>query len=456
MNWIRYEILLLLRSKLSVMALVFLFALVSTSVWFGVQEVQYQQQTIHELQPLHEQDVGLLIDQFKQYPEGGDAGTAAYYTFYYTWNTPSDLAFTAVGLRDVAPYVLRIRALALQAQLYDGDAFNPEFVLSGRFDFAFVLIYLVPLFIIALMHDLVSSEHQSGRLTLLHSLPQFNNKRWIKRILLRFTLVLLTLLTPFAVGAIVPQATVAATLSFMLIIISYCAFWFGICTFVIKMVWCSVTNATLLVGIWIIVTLILPTLTNLVIVRYVPVAQGVDLILTQRQNTHSAWEIPREQTMNNFFEYHPQWQDTAPLPPDFHWKWYFAFHQIADESVEDLFKQYRADLYQRQQLTHYLGWILPSVGAQTAIHRLANTDLAAQLDYQDQIIAFHQQIRDFYYPYLFNDLPFTVADFVRQPVFHESINAPSKISRENIPFILLSLIIFAISLLTFNLKSNKH
>ncbi len=442
MSWVNSELRLLGRSKLSVYALILLACLSALSVWFGMQEIKKQQQTISEMFVLHKQDVALVSNQFKDKPDGGDAGDAAYYTFYYTWDLPSNSAFAALGLRDVAPYLLRIRALGLQAQLYDGEIFNPELALPGRFDFAFVLIYLSPLFVIALMHDLISSERQAGRLRLLLSLPEFGKKRWVQRVFLRYFLVALALLLPFSFGSILSAMSLATFLSFILISLAYLAFWFGLSLLIATRSWASVTNATTLVGLWVVLTLILPTVSNIILTRSIPVAQGVDLMLIQRQNVHSAWEIPREETMQKFFKNNSQWQNTAPLPTDFHWKWYFAFHQLGDESVDALFKEYRQGLMERQQWTDRLGWILPSVATQSALHRLANTDLNAQLNYQDQIIGFHQQIREFYYTYLFNDHPFTLDDFAKQPIYQPQKDVPTHLNRQVLPLLLLSLIIF--------------
>lgn len=89
-----------------------------------------------------------MAAQAGRHAQSGDAGSVAYYGFHATWDAPSSTAFLALGLRDAAPYVLRVRALALQAQLHEGEIFNPELALAGRFDFAFVLVYLVPLFLI--------------------------------------------------------------------------------------------------------------------------------------------------------------------------------------------------------------------------------------------------------------------------------------------------------------------
>lgn len=394
-------------------ALLLLLVLGSLAVWSGVQEVTHQHQTIARLAPLHEQDVAAVA---AQYAEGADAGSPAYYTFYNTWDTPSDAAFLALGLRDVAPYVLRVRALGLQAQLYEGEIFNPELALPGRFDFAFVLIYLAPLFVIALLHDLVSGERQAGRLRLLLSLPD-GGRLWRRRAALRYVLLSACLVLPVLAGAAV-SGTAIGTLGIVLAVVaSYLAFWVGLSLLVATWGWRSVANATALMGSWVLLTLVIPTLANVILVRGIQVHQGVDLMLAQRQTVHGAWEIPREETMQRFFVNHPQWKDTASLPAGFHWRWYFAFHQVGDESVAEQVQVYREGLQARQVWTNRMGWLLPGVGAQAALHRVADTDLLAQLAYQDEIAAFHRQIREFYYPYLFNDLPFGQEDFAKRPVF---------------------------------------
>ncbi|MEH3107974.1 MAG: DUF3526 domain-containing protein [Sphingomonas fennica] len=78
---------------------------------------------------------------------------------------------------------------------------------------------------------------------------------------------------------------------------------------------------------------------------------------------------------------------------------------------------YRAGLEARDAAGRSLGWLLPSVGVQGLLTRLAHTDLQAQLAYQDRIRAFHARLRGFYYGYLFHDRPFAGADFDRAPMF---------------------------------------
>lgn len=410
----RHELRLLTRSWLSVAALVLLLLLSGVAVWSGIREIAHQRQTIARLAPLHEQD---LAAHTRKLSVAGDPGYAAYYTPHNTWDTPSASAFMALGQRDLAPYVLRVRALGLQAQLYDGETFNPELALPGRFDFSFVLIYLTPLFVIALLHDLASSEREAGRLRMLQALPGKLSRLWWRRVALRFAIALAALALPLLAAGVWSGMAPASMTAALLISVLYLSFWFGVSLGVGKLGWSSVSNATALMAGWALLTLLLPSLASLALTRALPVSQGVDLMMAQRQLVNGAWEVPRENTMRSFFVNHPEWKNTAPLPLGFHWKWYFAFHQVADEDVAEQVREYRDGLLARQLWTERLGWLLPGVAAQNALHRLAETDLEAQLAYQDRISAFHKAIREFYYPYIFNDRPFGATDFAKAPRF---------------------------------------
>jgi ABC-2 type transport system permease protein len=179
----------------------------------------------------------------------------------------------------------------------------------------------------------------------------------------------------------------------------------------------SATAAAALVGCWIILTLVLPTLANAAIARAVPVAKGIDLTLAQREIVHRGWDIPKAATFDRFFVNHPEWRGKEGFEGRFHWKWYYAMHQVGDEAVAPEVAAYRSSLAARERWTERVGWVLPGVGAQVLLHRLADTDLVAQLSYQDAIAAYHDRLRRFFYPYLFNDRPFTRADFDRLPSF---------------------------------------
>jgi ABC-2 type transport system permease protein len=404
---------LLFRAPLSAGALLLLLVLSALSVAAGLAATARQRAVIGRVEAAQGQDLASVVREYGK--PNGDAGSAAYYTFHLTTDPPSPLAFAALGQRDVQPYVLRVRLLGLQSQLYESETLNPELALPGAFDFAFVLIYLAPLVIIALTYDLVSGEREAGRLRLLVSLPVSGRGVWARRSALRYLLVLGVLLGPFGVGAVIAGAPVVGSLAVALAAALYVAFWLGLALFVGARGRTSAANGAALIGCWIVLTLLAPALANAVISRALPVAKGIDLTLAQRELVHRAWDIPKQETFQRFFVKHPEWKDTPPVLGRFHWKWYYAMHEVGDDGVSAELAEYRQSLTAREEWTARLGWLLPAAAVQTLIHRAADSDLRAHLAYQGDVERFHNRLRDFYYPYLFQERPFQKADFDQVP-----------------------------------------
>ncbi|SFS11779.1 DUF3526 domain-containing protein [Sphingomonas jatrophae] len=413
MSRLSAELRLILRSRMGVGSLLLLLLLSSLAVWSGIAQMERQRETIARVSGEQRRDfAGVAATHGK--PDG-DAGYAAYYSFLLTHDAPPPLAFAAIGQRDIQPFVLRVRALGLQQQLYDAEAINAELALPGVFDWAFVLVYLAPLIIIALMHDLVTGEREGGRLRLLLSLP--GQGLWRRRIGLRYALVLFALAVPFAVGAIVTHAPVAGTAAMLLVAALYLAFWAGCALLVGTAMRASASAAAALIGCWILLTLVVPTLASAAIARAIPAAKGIDLTLAQREIVHHGWDIAKQDTFERFFLNHPEWRGREGFEGRFHWKWLFAMHQVGDEAVARDVAAYRASLIARERWSERVGYLLPGVAAQGALHRIADTDPFGQFAYQDRIAAFHDRLRHFFYPYLFTDRPFTRADFARMPTF---------------------------------------
>ncbi|MFS0773199.1 DUF3526 domain-containing protein [Sphingomonas sp. 1P08PE] len=410
------EIRLLRRARLTTIALTLLAGLTIAALLAGMAEVSRQRAAIAAIPAAQAEDIHAVADYVDR---SKDAGSAAYYSFFPTWNAPAPLAFAALGMRDVSPYILRVRALGLEAQIYDGDVFNPELALPGRFDFAFVLVFLSPLFVIALFHDLVSGEREAGRLRVLEALPGGGRALFRRRTLLRTGLLWAALALPFCVAAVASGVGAAGILIVTGVIAAYLAFWVGLAALVSRLRWSSVANAATLAATWLVLVLVVPTLAHVAINAALPIAQGSEIALAQREMVNGAWDIPREDTMRRFYARHPEWAGSAPLGAEFHYKWYLAFHQNGDESVAARVRAYRRGLERRDAAGRALGWMLPSVGVQGLLTRMARTDLTAHLAYQDRIRAYHRRLRTFFYTYLFRDRRFGKADFTRAPVFQD-------------------------------------
>ncbi|VXC99630.1 hypothetical protein SPHINGO8AM_70094 [Sphingomonas sp. 8AM] len=119
----RHELRLLLRQRLSAVALVLLALLGVAALATGMADVARQRTAIAAIAAAQTEDIGAVADYVDR---SKDAGSAAYHSFHPTWDAPAPLAFAALGMRDVAPYILRVRALGLEAQIDAGDTFNPR------------------------------------------------------------------------------------------------------------------------------------------------------------------------------------------------------------------------------------------------------------------------------------------------------------------------------------------
>jgi ABC-2 type transport system permease protein len=408
----RHELRLFLRQRVALPALLLMALLAGAAVAAGLAEINRQNEAIARIQPQQAEDVAAIV---KWVSKEGDAGNAAYYTFHATWDAPSRLAFAAIGQRDVAPYILRVRALGLEGQLYESENYNAELALPGRFDWAFVLTYLAPLFLIVLLHDLKSGEREAGRMGLLAAMARQEGGLWLRRIVLRLGMLFVALGTPFLIGAVISGTSPTQIGAVLLMTAAYLLFWMLVAMLIWRWQLSSVANAAALAASWLVLTLILPALAHLAINNAIPVGQGVELTLAQREAVHDGWDKPKAESMQAFFKEYPEWKDTAPIQGGFHWKWYYAFQHVGDLAVTDKATAYRRGLQSRDRWAQGVGFLLPAVGIQTLIHRIAQTDLTAQLAYQDRIRAFHAQLREFYYPYVFNEMPFREEDFSNAP-----------------------------------------
>lgn len=403
---------LLVRQRAALVAMLLLALFAAAGVALGLATVARERAAIARMVTLQADDERAVMGFAKE------AGYAAYYTFHPTWDAPSDLAFAALGGRDIAPAMLRVRALALEGQIYDNEATNPELALPGRFDLAFVVIYLAPLVIFALFHDLWSGEREAGRLPMLAAQPGARRRIWLPRIAVRLGLVLAALLIPFAVGAAIAGTAPLRALGFAGLIALVCLIWTVVALLVAARGTRSAVNAAVLAASWFAATLVVPAAANIAINAAVPVPDGAALARENREDVHAGWDRPKGATMQRFFALYPEYRNAPPPPAiGFHWKWYFAFQHLGDAHVAELSRAWRDGVARREAAAEALGWALPPIGLQRAMHDLAGTGVPAQLAYQDRIRAFHRRLREFYYPYLFEDRLFGPADFGKAPRF---------------------------------------
>lgn len=409
MTGLARELRFLLRDRGALVWIALAFVLSLAATGFGLAEVRDQRATIARLQieDAKDRDNALAGQE--------DWGGAAYAAFHLTYAPPSAFAFAALGQRDTAPWLHRVRMLALEGQIYESDTRNADFGLIGRFDFAFLAAAIAPLLLILLLHDLRGGERVAGRQHLLVATAGRPAQLWLSRAGVRFAGLCLALLVPFGIGAAIEGAGFGRVLAASGLVIGALLVWWLITDTVGRWQASPAAVLTALVGVWIALTLVLPAAARAAIEAAVPMPEGAEILMRQREAVNSAWDRPKADTMRPFVAAHPQWQPYSTIAKPFEWKWFYAFQQVGDQQTAPLAKAYRDGRLARDRIAGIAAWASPAALVERGFEHLAGTDTAAMIAYEDDVRAYHASLRAFYYPLLFRDPPYDRAVLARLP-----------------------------------------
>lgn len=396
-----------------------IFLLSCFAVWSGISETNSQLATIERL---IEKD---RTDRESVLAKQSDYGAAAYYSFHLTYASPSDVAFAAIGQRDVYPWKHRIRMLALEGQIYETDADNPELSFLGRFDFAFLVSVLLPLFVILLIHDIRSAEREAGRYDLLVTTAKKQRSLWLSRATVRCSALATALLIPFVAGAFYTKASFVDTGLMAMVVLAHIMVWMvltlGFTATKIAAKQSSAKIASMLLSVWLVVAVLVPVSSNIAIDEMVTSPKGGDILLTQREAVNDAWDLPYSATWDAFLSTHPEWKDGIAMGPTFEWKWYYAFQQVGDQKASELSKAYRAATLKKDTLAGRFAWMSPPMLTQRLMSSIAETDTRAAMRYEQNIRDYHKALRQFYYPLFFTKNTFNLEKMSELPQFSDHI-----------------------------------
>ena len=383
----------------------------SFAVWSGLAEVRQQQESIAFLIDADQQD------RSAEFTKQRDWGSAAYYSFHLTYDPPSDFAFAAMGQRDGASWKHRLRMLALEGQIYEHDPGNPELALIGRFDFAFFAAFVLPLILIFLLHDLQASERSAGRFDLLIASAGDDGSLWWRRAFLRSGGILLAAVVPLLVGSALSSTAFSTMLAAFGLVAAYVAFWTLVCLWFASWKRSAPVILTSLIGVWILLSTVLPASSRVIIDRMLPIPTGAEILMTQREAVNDAWDLPVEDTMGPFVERHPEWEGYTHAGEGFDWGWYYAFQQVGDQTAEDLSEAFTAGRVDRDRLAGLFALAAPPALLERLLQNLAGTDMRSVLAYERRVRAFHAELRGFYYPGLYGEAAFDPALHTDLPRF---------------------------------------
>ncbi|MEM8523311.1 MAG: DUF3526 domain-containing protein [Bacteroidota bacterium] len=391
-----------LRSKGLMIGLVLLFftGLVSLHIGkiFLEQQADIVSKTAHHQEESHQQHL--------EY-EHGEMGLLLYYIRFGLANKTPNISGLSIGHRDIHPSVRLVNIRNLEEQKHATELRNPLYQLLGNLDFSFVLIYLFPLIVIAFCFNLLSEEKEGGTWTLLLSQSTPPVKILRTKLWIRLVSVLSVLITLLVIGKIYLSIPLnAAFLAFTLVAVFYVLFWFALAWFVVSLQKSSSQNALSLLLVWVMLTIILPASINALVINLYPIPEAYSTVIESRDGYHTKWDLPKKPTIQKFKDHYPQFaQYEHPEGQSFGWFWYYAMQQMGDDEAAESNEAMKEKLRKRDQISRTIAYFLPSVHTQFSLNALSQSDMRNYLNFLNELEAFHEEKRLYFYPKIFEGVP---------------------------------------------------
>lgn len=329
---------------------------------------------------------------------------------------PGPLAPVAIGQRDVMPHTVHVTSEArLAAGAADADLGSPTRQTSGPFDLAFVIVYLLPLVIIALTFDLLAGERERGTLALVLSQPVSLRSFVLGKALLRAA-CLLGLVVPMVVAAPLLAGGAAAGGGLLVrlglfgaLLIAYSAFWFAAALAVDAWGRSAAGNALALVGVWLALVVIVPGLVSVGVNALHPPPSRVELVQLTRSAAREA------EAQLSAIE-----GDHGERPADAYGKSVRRGVEVQEElerRVQPVVDAFGVQLARQQGLVDRLRFLSPAIVAHEGLNDVSGSGVARYQHFAAQVDVFHRAHKAFFFDRIRRAAPLDAADFESLPAF---------------------------------------
>jgi ABC-2 type transport system permease protein len=333
---------------------------------------------------------------------------------------PAPLSLISTGQSDIEIFFAKVSYLTDMLQANNINFENPFNIATGQFDFAFVLVFLFPLLIIALTYNLLSGEREQGTLPLLLSQPIAIRKWLIAKLTFRFTFLLLTVLLFLLMAFAVFEVDVLEiSLVYLVIAIGlYTLFWFALSFFVNLLGKSSAMNTLLLLATWLLFVFVIPSMANMIATSLYPVPSRVELVNAKRQAEQET-EKNKEAVLAKFYQAHPQLSPKSEKEQSDqdYYREYIALHEVIDEQVAKVQAKFDEQLAEQQAFANQFQYLSPAVLMQNALNEIAETDSKYYKNFQKNVLAYQKQWKDFFKPKFINDEKVDAEVFSQIPAY---------------------------------------
>lgn len=466
-NNVSYELKLLIRGNWLLMLLISIVSLFAFATYNGQQNVAKRENDIKKMEEQLQKEDQKMLQTLADIENGKDVEgpywkmptepmTIGYRHPRLTSMTPTPLSFLATGQSDMYTHFKRPTVYGNNFALDYSEMVNPVQLLFGNFDLAFVIIYILPLLIIAFTFNVLSKEKELGTLRLLGAQPISLVSWLLQKMTIRYILftiiTMVTLLVSIALFSASGFSSFANLIGLLLIISGYILFWFVVSYIVNIKINDSSKNALVLIGAWLLIVLVIPATVNQIGNSLYPTPSRLKMINEIRQ-VKKENEEKQDEILNDYLRNHPELAQESNKEKFSFWHNYFASEKLLEEKTKPLLAEYDSQLKKQQNLISTFKYISPAILMQESLNNIAGTSENHYNDFKKQVFEFSDEWRNYLVPMLFKEQKFSKKNYNELPKFEYKNRIDGKVWLNLLAIIVISCLIFFI--IARNYLNNK-
>jgi ABC-2 type transport system permease protein len=348
------------------------------------------------------------------------------------------------------------RSMAIDGLIYDftaGDpTTNPLKLAVGRFDLTVVVLYLLPLVVIGLAHNVLTMERESGILQLLLAQPVGVTTLFVGALLIRALFVAAVLaglfvITFFAAGIDSSSASLVRFGLWCAAVAGYAAFWFALAVFVGSRRGNSLRNVSILCMCWLCAAVLFPRVIQFVVVSAHPAPSKAEFIQALRSARDLVTtDIPTETLVEEFFQKNPVFRrgtTEAERAQREKSAYYMSRYDRIYREMEPLLETTRAQLNKQDRLFGILRFLTPAAATERLIYDVTGAGPERNLQFEEGIERVRRERQLFYWPLELDDAKITPEVYDRIPRYTFAEQSLSIVFKKAVAPLLAMLIVSA-------------
>lgn len=401
---------------------------------YAIADQHYQEDLSHYHQTLEQEKL--------------DLGYMGYYLLHPVRLTPNAWSTLFRGERDETSNHTRIRLLGLQSQINAAAPGNIASQQYGKFDLAFLWLYLMPLVIAAMSINTLADEKSSGRWPMLMSQVSSGTRLILKKIAIPALMVALANLALLIIATQLTPVVFDLNWSYLLLqVLLYQFCWLSVCAWIIFLNKEANFNYLVFLAIWLVFSFLLPGLAYLYQIQQQHSGGDAAMVFEQRQYMNDSWDKDKHADFDTYLAKYPQWAPTEPLGDAFDWRWYYSQQHMSDIVVEDQVTQREQNQLASYQQGQIFAWFSPVLTLQYSVNRMADSDMLSNIRFNQQIRLYHQSLRDYFWQFYFSGDEFVATDIDAIPHFQYQTDSRSNNAVTLFKLLLISTFFIVITLL---------